>query len=61
MAQRRKAQSEERVEAASKAIEDLLEDDFVKEVKYNTWLSNSVLVKKANGKWRMCVDYNNLN
>jgi hypothetical protein len=29
--------------------------------KYITWLSNVVLVKKSNGKWRMCVDYIDLN
>jgi len=28
---------------------------------YTTWLFNVVLVKKVNGKWRMCVDYTNLN
>jgi hypothetical protein len=26
-----------------------------------TWLANAVLVKKKNGKWRMCVDYTSLN
>jgi hypothetical protein len=26
-----------------------------------TWLENLVLVKKKNGKWRMCVDYTSLN
>jgi hypothetical protein len=26
-----------------------------------TWLANLVLVKKKNGKWRMCVDYTSLN
>ncbi|RDX81872.1 hypothetical protein CR513_37408, partial [Mucuna pruriens] len=24
------------------------------------WLSNVVLVKKNNGKWRMCIDYSGL-
>ena len=28
---------------------------------YPEWLTNVVLVKKANGKWRMCVDFPNLN
>jgi hypothetical protein len=25
------------------------------------WLANPVIVKKKNGKWRMCVDYTGLN
>ena len=28
---------------------------------YPEWLSNVILVKKANGKWRMCVDFTDLN
>ena len=38
-------------------FKDLLEANFIFEAKYNTWLYNVVLVKKSNGKWRMCVDY----
>jgi hypothetical protein len=34
---------------------------FIKEVFHPTWLANPVLVKKKNGKWRMCVDYTSLN
>ena len=28
---------------------------------YLDWLANVVMVKKANGKWRMCVDFTDLN
>ena len=28
---------------------------------YPDWLVNVVMVKKANGKWRMCVDFMDLN
>jgi len=31
------------------------------EIQYPEWLANVVLVKKANGKWRMYVDFTNLN
>lgn len=48
VAQGRRSQSEEKTEAAAKAEEDLIQADFVKEVKYTIWLSNVVLVKKAN-------------
>ena len=34
---------------------------FIQEDYYPDWLVNVVLVKKANGKWRMCVDFTSLN
>ena len=34
---------------------------IIHEVYYSDWLVNIVLVKKANEKWRMCVDFTNLN
>ena len=33
----------------------------IKEVFYPNWLANTVMVKKKNGKWRMCVDFIDLN
>ena len=33
----------------------------IKEVFYLEWLANTVVVKKKNGKWRVCVDFTNLN
>lgn len=39
----------------------MLEADFIREAYYPDWLANVVMVKKANGKWRMCVDFNDLN
>ena len=34
---------------------------FICEVWYMTWLTNVVMVTKPNDKWRMCVDYTNIN
>ena len=42
-------------------VNKLLAASFIREVYYSNWLANVVLVKKANGKWRMCVDFINLN
>ena len=42
-------------------LHKLLEAGFIKEVFHPEWLANPVLVKKKNGKWRMCVDYTSLN
>ena len=42
-------------------VRKLLEVDFIREVYYPDWLAKIVMVKKANGKWRMCVDFIDLN
>lgn len=39
----------------------LLDAKSISDVKYTKWLSNVGLVKKASGKWKMCVDYTQLN
>ena len=33
----------------------------IKEVFYLEWLANTVVVKKKSGKWRVCVDFMDLN
>uniref|UniRef100_A0A2N9FU44 Uncharacterized protein n=1 Tax=Fagus sylvatica TaxID=28930 RepID=A0A2N9FU44_FAGSY len=43
------------------AEQKLLTAGFIREVFYPDWLANVVMVKKANGKWRMCVDFTDLN
>ncbi|KAJ8768583.1 hypothetical protein K2173_022700 [Erythroxylum novogranatense] len=53
--------SKERKEVIEKEIEKLLDAGFIREVKYPEWLANVVLVKKKNGKWRMCIDFTDLN
>jgi hypothetical protein len=52
---------EERRRAIGVELRKLLEAGLIKEVFHATWLANPVLVKKKNGKWRMCVDYTSLN
>ena len=39
----------------------MLEAGFIEEIQFLEWLANPVMVKKANGMWRMCVDFTNLN
>jgi hypothetical protein len=48
-------------EAVQKEVERLLQAGAIREIQYPTWLSNTVVVKKKNGKWRVCVDFTNLN
>ena len=53
--------TQERNKAIAEEVRKLLEADFIREVHYPDWLASVVMVKKANGKWRMCVDFTNLN
>ena len=59
--QRLRRFDDERRKAIGEEIAKLLADGFVKEVYHFDRLANHVLVKKKNGKWRMCVDYTGLN
>ncbi|XP_072066641.1 uncharacterized protein [Arachis hypogaea] len=61
VAQRRRKMSQERAEEVARQTASLLEAGFIRELDYSTWLSNVVLVKKHSGRWRMCVDYSDLN
>ncbi|PKA61959.1 RNA-directed DNA polymerase like [Apostasia shenzhenica] len=42
-------------------VEKLLAAGFIREITYPSWLANVVVVKKNSGKWRMCVDFTDLN
>ena len=42
-------------------MEKLKRARAVKEVVFPEWLANMVVVKKKNGKWRVCVDFTDLN
>ncbi|GJX06550.1 reverse transcriptase domain-containing protein [Tanacetum coccineum] len=45
----------------TKEVAEWLKAGIVRPVKYPTWISNPVLVKKVDGSWRMCIDFKNIN
>ena len=51
----------EHVEAVKSEVTKLKQAGAIKEVFYPQWLANTVVVKKKTGKWRMCVDFTDLN
>jgi len=58
---RRRKFNKERHQVVREETEKLLKAGHIREIQYLEWLANVVLVKKASGKWRMCVDFTDLN
>ena len=42
-------------------VDNLLKARFIREFKYPKWFANVVVVPKKGGKWRVCVDYTDIN
>ncbi|XP_028065850.1 uncharacterized protein LOC114268815 [Camellia sinensis] len=59
--QKSRRSSVEHTEAVIAEVEKLLASGAIREVQYPQWLSNTVVVKKKNEKWRVCVDFTCLN
>ena len=59
--QKRRSFAPERQKAINEEVSKLLQAKAIREVEYLECLANIVLVKKANGKWRLCIDFTNIN
>ncbi|CAA0840386.1 Unknown protein, partial [Striga hermonthica] len=59
--QKRRKLGPDRQKALEEEVKKLIDNKFIKEAKYPTWVSNPVLVKKSNGLWRLCIDFSDLN
>ena len=53
--------SREHAKAIINELTKLKQAGAIKEVFYPQWLANTEVVKKKIGKWRVCVDFTNLN
>ena len=59
--QRRRSFAPERQKAINEEVDKLLQARAIREVEYPQWLANVVLVKKSNDKWRLCIDFIDVN
>ena len=59
--QKKRVFAQERDKAMAEEVRKLLKAGFIREVYYPDRLANMVMVKKNNRKWRMCVDFTDLN
>eukprot|EP00253_Pinus_taeda_P032635 PITA_32635 len=48
-------------EVVKEELQKLLSDNFIYPISNNQWVSPLFIVPKKNGKWKVCVDYKELN
>jgi hypothetical protein len=49
------------LEDVKKEVEKMIEAGFIRTCRYAEWISNVVPVQKKDGRWRVCVDFRDLN
>ena len=59
--QKPRRSAKEHVEVVNQEIKRLKEAGAIKEAFFLEWLANTMVVKKKNGKWRVCIDFIDLN
>ena len=59
--QKKRVFAPEQDNAIKKEVNKLVTAEFICKVYYHDWLANVVMVKKANDKWMICVDFIDLN
>ena len=59
--QKRMIFAPERQKTINEEVSKLLQARAIREVEYPEWLANVVLVRKANDKWRLCIDFSDVN
>ncbi|XP_073119762.1 uncharacterized protein [Henckelia pumila] len=59
--QKKRAFGPEKNRHIAAEVEKLLVAKYIRPVSYPDWLANVVLVPKPGGKWRLCIDFTDLN
>ena len=58
---KRRSFAPERQTTINDEVDKLLQAAAIREVEYPEWLANVVLVKKTNSKWRLCINFTDIN
>ena len=59
--QRSRRSVKEHIKAVRQEVGRLKKAGTIKEIFFLEWLANTVMVRKKNSKWRVCVDFTDLN
>ena len=59
--QRARQMKAEVLEEVKKEMQKMLDTGFIRPCRYAEWISSVVPVQKNDGRWRVCVDFRDLN
>ncbi|XP_073066041.1 uncharacterized protein [Primulina eburnea] len=59
--QKKRSFGPEKNKRIAEEVEKLIRANYIRPVSYPEWLANVVLVPKNGGKWRLCIDFTDLN
>ncbi|XP_071740555.1 uncharacterized protein [Rutidosis leptorrhynchoides] len=59
--QKKRGMAPDRTKFLKEEVKKLVDAGILREVKYQTWVANPVMVRKPDNSWRMCVDFIDLN
>ena len=59
--QKLRRSAKEHVKVVRSKVQRLNEAGVIREIFFLEWLENTMVVKKKNGKWKVCVDFTDLN
>ncbi|GKF03303.1 hypothetical protein Tco_0030226, partial [Tanacetum coccineum] len=59
--QKRRVLAPEKSKVVTRDVDEWVKAGIIRPVRYPTWISNPVLVKKCNGDRTMCINFKNLN
>ena len=59
--QKPRISAKKHVKAIRMEVRRLKETGAIREIFFPEWLANTMVVRKKNGKWRVCVDFMDLN
>ena len=59
--QKLRRSAREHVEAVRSEVRRLRDAGAIRGAFFPKWLANTVVVKQKNGKWKVCIDFTNLN
>ena len=61
MKQKPRRLTKEHMEVVRSKVWRLKEAEAIREAFFPEWMANTVVVKKKNGKWKVCIDFTDLN